>query len=121
MLAGRELVVEDALLGEVAEARAHGDRVARRVDPAHADRARVRPEEAHEDLRERALAGSVEPEEPERLALRHRQGHALEGADRAVALLDGRHFDGGAHVPPPSGARSSARSQASAAGRWRRP
>jgi hypothetical protein len=76
-LAG-EVVVEDGVLRQEADARAGGH-----VGHRHAEQPRGaggRRHQAHEELERGALAGTVRPQAPEHLACRDRQSEVVEGA-----------------------------------------
>ena len=78
-LAAGELVVEERLLGHVADRAGGAADVADQVVPAHPHRARRRPQQSGEHLDGGRLAGPVGPQQREQLARRNRQRQPVHG------------------------------------------
>ena len=83
-------------LGEVAERGARGARAGARAGDLGA--APVGAHEPDRDLHERRLAGAVRAEQPDELALLHREVDALQRIDGPVALLERVNGEGRWHV-----------------------
>ncbi len=86
VLGGAEVVVEADRVGQVADPALHRERLAHRVIAEDADLP-VRDlgqAEHHQDRR--GLAGAVRTEQPENLALRHRERNAVDDGRSVVAL-----------------------------------
>src|SRR5215813_9246200 len=80
-----------ALLGEVADAAQHADRVANRVETENADRSRLRAQQTEQVLEERRLARAVGTHEAADLAPCGAEEHTLEGgltAERSRELIN---------------------------------
>ena len=97
---GRRLVEREAVvLGHVAEAGAHADRVAGDVLPAHLDRALRRVGQAEQQAEHRRLAGPVGADQPDAPA-RHLERQAVERGHAGVALGEAVEAEEGFHGLP---------------------
>ncbi len=91
VLARGQLAVEQRLMAEQADARAHRPRLARQARAEHAHAAGVRTQQAREHAQQRRLAGAVGAEHDERLAFRERQRDV--GESLAFAVVPSKSLD----------------------------
>ena len=94
VLLGRQVVVEQRLVGHVADDRAHRRGVLEALEAADRDGAGVGPHEGGDNAQQRALARAVVAEHGERLAPRHAQVDVEERARGAERLGESGHHDG---------------------------
>ena len=94
VLVGRELLVERRLLGRVAERTLRLDRVLPQIHPVELHATGVGGLEPRGDAKQRALAGAIRSEQPDDLAARHFERHAVEREALAVSpreLVSAQH------------------------------
>ena len=83
-----ELEVEGGLLKDDTESRQRRYRIARHVMAHHLDAPGIRREQAGEQLEQRRLAGAIGTEQSDEFSRLGLQAHAVDGANRPVALDD---------------------------------
>src|SRR5262245_15138933 len=86
VLGGAEIVIEADLVGQVADPALHRERFAHRVMATDADLPVRDLGQAQHHQDGGGLAGAVRTEQPENLALRHRERNAVDDSRSVVAL-----------------------------------